>query len=151
LSLNLDDVQKTIAEAEKVSFRDMVLLKLMAGYGLSVGEIVGTASRRWEKETEKWVAAEPNLKGLQIQDLSEDGVLVRRKMRGPTELIPLKHEHIREVRKLIGKRRKGKIFELSVSRVEQLLRQYAARVSSAERCAHKCFETTIEKIKALHT
>ncbi len=127
MPLTLDDVQKIIAEAEKVSFRDVVLLKLMAGYGLSVGEIVGTASRRWDKQTEKWVAAEPNLKGLQIQDLSEDGVLVRRKMGGPTELIPLKQEHIREVRKLIGKRRKEKIFELSVSRVEQLLRQYATK------------------------
>jgi len=127
LSLTLDDVQRIITEAEKESFRDMVLLKLMAGYGLSVGEIVGTAARRWNKQTEKWVAAEPNLKGLQNQDLSQDGVLVRRKMGGPTELIPLKQDHIGEVRKLIGRRKKGKIIPLSVSRVEQLLRRYSAR------------------------
>ena len=127
MSLTLDSVQKIITEAEKVSLRDMIVLKLMAGYGLSVGEIVGTEPRRWDKQAEKWVAAEPNLKGLQIQDLSEDGVLVRRKTGGPTELIPLKREQILEIRKLIGKRTKGRIIELSVSRVEQIARQYAAK------------------------
>ncbi len=105
----------------------MVLLKLMAGYGLSVGEIVGTAARRWNKETKSWIAAEPNLRGLQIQDLSKDGILVRRKMGGPTELIPLKQDHIGEIRKLIGKRKKGKVIPLSASRVEQLLRRYSER------------------------
>ncbi len=131
MSLTLDDVQRIISaaatSAEKESFRDTLLLKLMAGYGLSIGEIVGTAPRRWEKQTEQWIAAEPNLKGLQIQDLSKDGVLVRRKMGGPTELIPLKPEHIAELRKLIGRRTQGRIFEMSVSRAEQIARKYAEK------------------------
>ena len=106
----------------------MVLLELMAAYGLSVGEIVGTAARRWDQQTKKWIPAEPNLTGLQVQDLSKDGVLVRRKMGGPTELIPLKPEHIAGIRKLIGKRKKGgKIIPLSPSRVEQLVRHYSMR------------------------
>jgi len=125
--LTLDEVKRVIAEAKNVSLRDELVFKLMAGYGLSVGEIVGTPARRWDEATRKWFAMEPSLSGLQIEDLDKEGILVRRKMGRPTEKIPLKGELVRELGKFIGNRTKGKIFELSQSRVEQLARRFSKR------------------------
>ncbi len=79
-NLSLDEVRKILAVAERYSLRDALVFKLIAGYGLSVGEIVGTPNRRWDKQNRKWLPREPVVKGLQIQDLSKEGLLVRRKM-----------------------------------------------------------------------
>jgi hypothetical protein len=97
----------------------------MAGYGLSVGEIVGTPNRQRDEQNKKWLPREPLVKGLQIQDLTKDGILVRRKMGRPTETIALKSDFVQELSAFIGKRTKGRIFELSESRVAQLTRRYA--------------------------
>jgi hypothetical protein len=130
--LTLDEVKRILSEAEKVSLRDALVFKLMAGYGLSVGEIVGTPARRWDEATRKWFAMEPSLSGLQIEDLDKEGILVRRKMGRPTEKIRLKAELVRELTKLIRNRTKGKIFELSQSRVEQLARTYSKKAGVLE-------------------
>jgi len=124
-NLSLDEVKKILAEAEKDSLRNALVFKLMAGYGLSVGEIVGTPNRQWDKQNKKWFPREPVVKGLQVQDISKDGILVRRKMGRPTETIPLKPQFRQGLSDLVGKRTKGRIFELSESRVLQLARRYA--------------------------
>src|SRR2546430_15965015 len=84
-NLNLDEVRRILAVARKHSLRDALVFNLMAGYGLSVGEVVGTPNRRWDKQNKKWLPREPVVKGLQVQDLSKDGILVHRKMGRPTE------------------------------------------------------------------
>jgi hypothetical protein len=124
-NLSLDEVKRMLAVAEKDSLRDALVFKLMAGYGLSVGEIVGTPKRRWDEQGKKWLPKEPVVKGLLIQDLSTSGILVRRKMGRPTETIALKPEFLQELNAFVGKRTKGRIFELSESRVLQLARRYA--------------------------
>ncbi len=125
--LTLDEVKRTLAVAEKDNPRNALVFKLMAGYGLSVGEIVGTPARRWDKATRKWFAMEPSLSGLQIEDLDKEGILVRRKMGRPMEKIRLKAELVRELGERIGKRTKGKIFEISESRVGQLTHEYSKK------------------------
>jgi len=98
-----------------------------------VGEVVGSAPRRWIKETKKWEPAEPNLKGLQIQDLHDDGVWVegkgwkKAKNPAPPKLVPLPLELVKELRDFTGTRKNGRIFEISESRVEQMTRFYAKR------------------------
>ena len=124
-NLNLDEVKRILAAAKKESQRDALVFRLMAGYGLSVGEIVGTPKRRWDEQNKKWLPKEPVVKGLQIQDLSTGGILVRRKMGRTTETIALEPEFLRELSAFVGKRTKGRIFELSESRVLQLARRYA--------------------------
>ncbi len=128
-NLNLDEVRRILAVANKHSLRDALVFKLMAGYGLSVGEIIGTPNRRWDKQNKRWLPREPVVKGLQVQDLSKDGIFVRRKMGRPTETIAVKPEFFQELSELVGKRTKGRIFELSESRVLQLTRQYAKEAS----------------------
>jgi len=127
-NLSLDEVRRILAVVEKRSLRDALVFKLIAGYGLSVGEVIGTPNRRWDKQNRKWLPREPVVKGLQIQDLTKDGILVRRKMGRPTETISLKPEIFQQFNDLIGKRTKGRIFELSESRVLQLTRRYAKEV-----------------------
>jgi hypothetical protein len=124
-NLNLDEVRRILVVAEKYSLRDTLVFKLMAGYGLSVGEIIGTPNRRWDKQNKKWLPREPVVKGLQIQDLSKDGILVRRKMGRPTETIAIMPEFFHDLSSFVGKRTRGRIFELSESRVLQLARRYA--------------------------
>jgi len=131
-NLTLDEVKRILGEAQKVSLRDALVFRIMAGYGLSVGEIVGTPARQWDRQNKKWFPREPSLEGLQIQDLTEDGILVRRKMGRPTQTVPLNLELLRELREFIGKRTKGKIFEISESRVEQLAREHAQRAGIIE-------------------
>jgi len=97
----------------------------MAGYGLSVGEIVGTPNRRWDGQNKKWLPQEPLVKGLQVQDLRPDGLVVRRKMGRPTETITLRPELSQKLHAFVGRRTNGRIFELSESRVVQLIRRYA--------------------------
>src|SRR6267143_331317 len=125
--LTLDQVKRILSVAERDNPRDALVFKLMAGYGLSVGEIVGTEPRHWDKENRKWVIGEPSLQGLQIQDLDEQGIVVRRKMGRPTEKILLKPDLIHELREHVGKRTRGRIFELSVSRIEQLIQKYSKK------------------------
>ncbi len=133
INLSPEQVKAILSEAKAVSLRDHLLLKTMTLGDFRVGEVVGSAPRRWIKETRKWEPCEPNLKGLQIQDLHEDGVWVEgkgwRKKKNPAapKLIPLPLELIRELKDFIGTRKQGRIFEISESRVEQMCRLYAKR------------------------
>src|SRR5712691_1670573 len=124
-NLSLDEVRRILAIAEKYSLRDALVFKLIAGYGLSVGEVIGTPKRRWDKQNRKWLPREPVVKGLQIEDITKDEILVRRKMGRPTETISLKPEIYQQLGTFVGKRAKGRVFELSESRVLQLTRRYA--------------------------
>src|SRR5436309_4072316 len=105
-NLNLDEVKRILAAAKKESQRDALVFMLMAGYGLSVGEIVGTPPRRWDKNNRKWLASDPSLRGILIEDLDKDGILVHRKQGRPAEKIPLNPVLVRELREFSASRTK---------------------------------------------
>src|SRR2546427_3053124 len=131
--LSPEQVKGILGKAKEVSLRDYLLLKTLTIGDFRVGEVVGSAARRWLKETKTWTPAEPNLPGLQIQDLREDGIWVqgkgwkKEKNPAPPKLVPLPLELIKALQGLIGTRKQGRIFELSEGRVWQLTRFYAKR------------------------
>ena len=118
----MDEVKRILRVADEKNPRDALALKLMALYGFKKGEVVGSPSR--ERVNEKWIPMEPTYMGLKIEDLTDDGITVRRKD-GTTEKRPLKTELVRELRACIGERNRGKIFDISDSRVGQLMKEYA--------------------------
>src|SRR6266487_4113327 len=65
-----------LREAKKHSLRDYLILKTMTIGDFRIGEVVGSATRHWVPSRKKWEPAEPNLKGLQIQDLQDDGIWI---------------------------------------------------------------------------
>ena len=126
INLSPEQVKAILGQAKVASLRDHLLLKTMTVGDFRVGEVVGSAPRRWIKETKKWERCEPNLPGLQIQDLHDDGVWVKDK--GSTQKYqPLPKILVDELRAFTGKRKQGRIFEVSESRVEQMTRFYAKR------------------------
>jgi len=133
INLSPEQVKAILIQAKEASLRDYLLLKTLTIGDFRVGEVVGSAPRRWIKETKKWEPAEPNLKGLQIQDLHDDGVWVegkgwkKAKNPAPPKLVPLPLELVKELRDFTGTRKNGRIFEISESRVEQMTRFYAKR------------------------
>src|SRR6266566_2826128 len=120
--LSMDEVKRILRVADEKSQRDALALKLMALYGFTLGEVVGSPSRRMVDK--KWVPMEPTFVGLKIEDLNDNGVLVRRKDAVP-EKRSLQAELVRELREHIGRRDKGKIFDMSQSRVWQVTKIYA--------------------------
>jgi len=133
INLSPEQVKEILRHAKEHSLRDYLLLKTLTIGDFRVGEVVGSAARRWVKETRSWTPAEPNLRGLQIQDLHDDGVWVegkgwrKAKNPAPPKLVPLPLELVKDLRTYIGARKQGRIFELSESRVEQMTRFYAKR------------------------
>ena len=133
INLSPEQVKAILGQAKETSLRDHLLLRTMTVGDFRVGEVVGSAARRWVKETRSWTPAEPNLRGLQIQDLHDDGVWVegkgwrKAKNPAPPKLVPLPLELVKDLRTYIGARKQGRIFELSESRVEQMTRFYAKR------------------------
>src|SRR5438094_4947383 len=133
INLSPEQVKAILVQAKEASLRDHLLLKTMTVGDFRVGEVVGSAARRWVKETHSWTPAEPNLRGLQIQDLHDDGIWVegkgwkKEKNPAPPKLIPLPLELVKELREFTGTRKNGRIFEISESRVEQMTRFYAKR------------------------
>jgi len=126
INLSPEQVKAILGQAKVASLRDHLLLKTMTVGDFRVGEVVGSAARRWIKETKKWEHCEPNLPGLQIQDLHDDGIWVKGK--GSTQKYqPLPKILVDELRAFTGKRKQGRIFEVSESRVEQMTRFYAKR------------------------
>src|ERR1700757_911379 len=112
--LQPDQVKAILSEAKKNNLRDYLLLKTMTIGDFRVGEVVGSAPRRWIKSEHRWQKAEPNLKGLQIQDLQDGGVWVegkgwrKEKNPAPPKLVPLPLELIQEMRAYVGKRKEGR-------------------------------------------
>ena len=133
INLSPEQVKAILGQAKEASLRDYLLLKTLTIGDFRVGEVVGSAARRWLKETKAWTPAEPNLPGLQIQDLREDGVWVqgkgwkKEKNPAPPKLVPLPLELIKDLQAFIGARKQGRIFELSEGRVWQLTRFYAQK------------------------
>src|SRR6266568_2778058 len=129
-SLTMDQVKALLWAAEEHSPRDYLILKLMALFGLSVGEVVGSDPRGWDKQSKTWFAKEPDIPGLMIEDLRENGIQVHGK-KNMKKLVPMPDEILAEIHKFIEGRDKGKIFDITVSRVEQVVRPYAkeARLS----------------------
>ena len=133
INLSPEQVKAILSQAKKTSLRDHLLLKTMTVGDFRVGEVVGSAARRWIKAEKRWEPAEPNLRGLQIEDLHDDGIWVERKgwkkkkNPAPPKLVPLSPTHVQELRDYIGTRKQGRIFEISESRVEQMTRFYAKR------------------------
>src|SRR5437879_10827650 len=131
INLSPEQARAILGQANVASLRDHLLLKTMTVGDFRVGEVVGSAPRRWIKETKKWEHCEPNLPGLQIQDLHDDGIWVKGK--GSTQKYqPLPKVLIEELRTFTGKRKQGRIFEISESRVEQMTRFYAKRAGVIE-------------------
>src|SRR5256885_15509254 len=140
INLSPEQVKAILLEAKNHSLRDYLLLKTMTIGDFRVGEVVGSAARRWIKSAKTWTPAEPNLRGLQIQDLHDDGIWVegkgwkKEKNPAPPKLVPLPVELVKELRDYLRKRfpgsehlKTGRIFEISESRVEQMTRIYAKR------------------------
>ncbi|OLB44943.1 hypothetical protein AUH73_06820 [archaeon 13_1_40CM_4_53_4] len=130
-NLVLDEVKKILAVAQKEGHQVYLIFKLMAGYGLRLGEVVGTDPRRWDYATRKSVRRESSLKGLQVEELNGDEIVVHQSG-GRSQKRALLPELTNELREHIGKRTRGRIFELSVSRVEQLAREYAKESGLAD-------------------
>src|SRR5207245_10666242 len=84
----------------------------------------GAGSQGWDYATRKSVRRESRLTGLQIEELNGDEIVVHQSG-GRSQKRALLPELTNELREHIGKRTHGRIFELSVSRVEQLAREYA--------------------------
>ncbi len=133
INLSPEQVKAILTEAKNHSLRDYLLIKTMTIGDFRVGEVVGSAARRWVKSDRIWTPAEPNLRGLQIQDLHDDGIWVegkgwkKEKNPAPPKLVPLPLELVKELREFTGTRKNGRIFEISESRVEQMTRFYAKR------------------------
>ena len=126
INLSPEQVKAILIQAKDASLRDHLLLKTMTVGDFRVGEVVGSAARRWIKAEKRWEPAEPNLPGLQIQDLHDDGVWVKGK--GSTQKYqPLPKDLVGELRPFIGTRKQGRIFEISEIRVEQMTRFYAKK------------------------
>src|SRR5438445_3911048 len=144
--LSIDEVKRILRVASEKSQRNALALKLIAFYGFKLHDLVGSPSRRMENK--KWVAMEPNRPGMQIEDLSHDGILLRRKGE-EDEKRPLKPELVRELRECIGKRVRGKILDTTDSRLLQLRKEYAkeARISDWKRYALTCLTTSTRGIK----
>src|SRR5256885_3225365 len=138
INLSPEQVKAILLEAKNHSLRDYLLLKTMTIGDFRVGEVVGSAARRWIKSAKTWTPAEPNLRGLQIQDLHDDGIWVegkgwkKEKNPAPPKLVPLPVELVKELRVFTAHRKEGRIFEISESRVEQMTRFYAKRAGVIE-------------------
>src|SRR5206468_12053837 len=79
INLSPEQVKEILRHAKEHSLRDYLLLKTLTIGDFRVGEVVGSAARRWLKVEKKWIPAEPNLPGLQINDLHDDGIWVKGK------------------------------------------------------------------------
>jgi len=145
-NLTMDQVKALLWTVGEHSPRDYLILKLMTMFGLSVGEVVGSDPRGWNKETKTWFAKEPDIPGLMIEDLKEDGIQVHGK-KGLEKFVPMPDEILVEIHKFIESRDKGKIFDISVSRVEQVVRPYAkeARLSDWKEVTPNAFQDFFEK------
>ena len=75
--LSIDEIKRILRVAGERNQRDALALKLVAFHGFKQHDVVGSPSRRMEDKT--WVPMEPNRPGMQIEDLSDDGILLRRK------------------------------------------------------------------------
>jgi len=157
INLSPEQVKAILMQAKEASLRDHLLLKTMTVGDFRVGEVVGSAGRVWvpycsgcewhwfkERKCERcglarmrtegfWVACEPNLPGLLVEDLRDDGVLVqgkgwlKEKTNVAPKIVPLPEDHVKELRGFIGTRKQGRIFEVSESRVVQMTTFYAKR------------------------
>ena len=150
INLKPEEVKAILIQAKLTSERDFLLLKTMTLGDFRSGEVVGSAARRWDPQSYEeivdkkgnarqvgrdfhWVPAEPNLPGLLIEDLRDDGVWVQgkgwKKDKNPTppKKVQLPADLVAELRLFVGKREKGRIFEISWSRVWQMLHLYAKR------------------------
>lgn len=106
--------------------RDLLIFKLMIFEGFKIGDVVGSPGRHWDSHNKRWVRGKPNQPGLQVQDITEDGIKVRQ--RETVELHRFKYpDLLHELRDFIGERKRGRIFSLSASRVEQVARHYAKK------------------------
>jgi len=134
--LKHEEVEAIINAAKGNNLRDYLIFRLLGLKGFRDGTIVGSTPRRWDKKNRAWIPCEPNCKGLMIEDLRENGIWVHAKGasagRTNEKFFDLPMDLISDIRGFIGKRQKGKIFDVSISRVEQLAKQYAKIVGVVE-------------------
>ncbi len=141
--LSIDEVKRILRVASEKSRRNALTLKLVAFHGFKLHDVVGSPSRR--RENKEWVPMEPNRPGMQIEDLTDDGIWLRRKG-GEREKRLLKPELVRELRECIGKRDRGKILDITDSRLLQLTKEYAkeARISDWKKIRPHMFDDFYE-------
>src|SRR5207247_4177297 len=60
INLSPEQVKAILSEAKAASLRDHLLLKTMTVGDFRVGEVVGSAGRRWVKETRSWTPPDPS-------------------------------------------------------------------------------------------
>src|SRR5207249_5608121 len=157
INLNPEQVKGTLIQAKQTSQRDYLILKTTTIGDFRIGEVIGSAARLWvpycsgcewhwfekgkcercgtvhDRRNGFWVSSEPNLPGLLIEDIRDDGVWVKRKGwkkekdPSPPRKVSLPPELIAELRDFAGTRKQGRIFEISWSRVWQMLHIYTKR------------------------
>jgi len=120
VDLSVDDVDRILACAKAKRQRDYLVLALMAKGGLRLAEVVGSVDKRL---TERGL-----LPGLHVEDLRPGGVKVNGKKSryygGPYVVVqPLPIDLLAELQAFAPKR--GKIFIMNPSRVQQLVHEYA--------------------------
>jgi len=157
INLSPEQVKAILGEAKKNSLRDYLLLRTLTVGDFRVGEVVGSAPRVWvpfcgscewhwftkdkcekckakrDKRNGLWISCEQTLPGLLIEDIREDGIIVKGKgwKKEKTNIAPkivgLPPILLQQLLQFAGTRKTGRIFEISESRVEQMTRFYAKR------------------------
>src|SRR5437899_1227394 len=142
INLSPEQVKAILGEAKKNSLRDYLLLKTVTDGDFRIGEVVGSAPRFWvpycqecgatwfkrkkegpcekcgvirTKNRGEWIKCEPNLPGLLIEDIRDDGIWVqgkgwKKKVKPvPPKFIPLKKENMSILKSFVGTRKLGRI------------------------------------------
>ena len=103
INLGPEQVKAILLAARAFSLPAYLSISLMAKAGLRVGEVAGL-HQVWKPPRNYY------LKGLQVEDLRDEGIWVDGK-KGNRSLQPLPKQLIQELRDYIGKRDKGPIFQ----------------------------------------
>ncbi len=100
-------------EATKQEKEDYLMFRLVTEHGLTPGEIVG--SHRHGSD----------LPGILIENLSDRSIWLKRAHKGENNQVPVGSELARKLRRLAGRRTKGKLFNINTETIARRGKQYA--------------------------
>ena len=126
-ALNSDEVKRILEVLGQNRGRPdyLLIFKLMVFERFKVGEIVGSAKRKYVNR--KWIPKPQTLPGMRVEDLIENGIKIKPRGKEPLTRVFQYPEILQDLREFIGERQHGRIFPLvtSESRVLQIAKEYA--------------------------